>query len=60
LFKELIENVELEHNPVKDEFSMEKFIEINQLLQKINFYQKKDNTDDFKTWIDRHNSETIF
>jgi len=39
---------------------MNKFVEINQLLAKIDYYRKKENTDDFKEWIDRHSKEAIF
>jgi len=39
---------------------MENFIKINQLLQKVDFYKKRDDTDDFKEWIDRHSNEAIF
>ena len=36
------------------------FIEINQLLQKIHYYHKKEKCEDFKEWIDKTSHETIF
>ena len=40
--------------------SMDNFKEINQLLQRINFYHKRPKQDDWKEWIDRHSHEAIF
>ena len=44
----------------EDEESYSKFVKINQLLQKIHYYHKKEKQDDLKEWIDRTSSEEIY
>ena len=46
--------------PSETDKSQENFIEINKLIQKINYYKKKENTDDQKDWIDKTSNEAIF
>lgn len=46
--------------PSESDKSQENFIEINRLIQKINYYQKKENIDDQKDWIDKTSNEAIF
>ena len=40
-----------------DDTSQQNFIEINKLLQKIHYYQKKEKTDDWKEWLDKRSNE---
>jgi len=39
---------------------MTNFILINKMLQKVNYYHKKEKPEDFKEWIDKHSNESIF
>lgn len=45
---------------VNFEKSRDKFIEINRLLQKIHFYEKKEKCDDWKEWIDSASNAQIY
>ena len=46
--------------PAEGDKSQDNFIEINKLLQRINYYQKKETAYDNKEWIDKTSSEAIF
>jgi len=35
-------------------------MEINKLIQRINYYKKKEGEEDNKEWIDKHCNEAIF
>jgi hypothetical protein len=60
--------VQNEVNPVpadpedqeRAERSAKNFVEINNLLQKLHFYKKKDQPQDWKEWIDKTVNEEIF
>lgn len=60
--------VENDQNPIPDdsddkersERSAKNFVEINKMLQKLHFYQKKEAPQDWKEWIDKTGSEEIF
>lgn len=40
--------------------SQSNFIEINKILQKIHYYQKKEKSDDWKEWLDKRSNEELF
>ena len=40
--------------------SVDNFKAINELLQRVNFYEKKERPDDNKQWIDKHSWEAIY
>ena len=40
--------------------SVKNFKAINELLQRVNFYEKKERPDDNKQWIDKYSWEAIY
>ena len=59
LFEEQPSQIDSTHEEAS-ETSQKNFMEINKLIQRINYYKKKEGEEDNKEWIDKHCNEAIF